>query len=240
VARHSSEDMSAETTLLPVARPRPPWLAGVGVFLVLALLIGGAVLVASRSGGGRVATNDPAGPLAAGSRSADPPGSPSGASPSDASLGSPSGVPAASSAASGAPSGARPSPAPPPSASVKGGTAPTTPGRSPSPTRTGAAGLTVGFRQSDSWIDGYQAWYTITNHGAVPVSGWTVTVTFSGAGQVQWWDADAKTGTNHQMIFTPKSYNATVPAGGSVTFGLIVRGSPPPTPTACTVNGHPC
>jgi hypothetical protein len=222
--------MSAETTLLPVARPRPPWLAGLGVFLVLALLIGGAVLVASRSGGGRVATSDPAGPLAAGSRSADPPGSPSGA------LESPSGVPAASAASSGA----QPSPAPRPSASVNGGTAPTTPGRSPSPTRTGAAGLTVAFRQSDSWNDGYQASYTITNHSTVPVSGWTVAVTFSGAGQFQWWDADAKTGTNHQMIFTPKSYNSTVPAGGSVTFGLIVRGSPPPTPTACTVNGHPC
>jgi len=74
----------------------------------------------------------------------------------------------------------------------------------------------------------------------VPVSGWTVAVTFSGSGDFQWWDTDATTGTNRQLTFKNKSYNSTVPAGGSVTFGLLVRGSPPPTPTACTVNGHPC
>jgi len=66
--------MSAETTLLPVARPRPLWLAGLGALLVLAVLIGGVILVVSRSGGGRVVADDPGGPLAAGSRSADPPG----------------------------------------------------------------------------------------------------------------------------------------------------------------------
>jgi hypothetical protein len=112
----------------------------------------------------------------------------------------------------------------------------------PSPTGTGAtvAGLTVASHTWDSWNDGYQASYTITNHGTASVSGWTVAVTFSGPGDFQWWDADAKTGTNRQMIFTAKPYNSTVPAGGSVSFGLIVRGSPPPTPMACTVNGHSC
>jgi len=217
VGRHSSEDMSAETTLLPVARPRPLWLAGLGALLVLAVLIGGVILVVSRSGGGRVVADDPGGPLAAGSRSADPPGSP----------GSPSGTLPES--PPGASPRARLSPTSRPSAagSAQGGAAP-------------VAGLSVVFARTDSWPDGYQARYTITNHGTVPVSGWTVAVTFSGSGDFQWWDTDATTGTNRQLTFTNKPYNSTVPAGGSVTFGLLVRGSPPPTPTACTVNDHPC
>ena len=224
MGRHSSEDMSAETTLLPVARPRPLWLAGLGALLVLAVLIGGVILVVSRSGGGRVVADDPGGPLAAGSRSADPPGSPG--SPSGTLPESPPGSAVASSAASPR---ARQSPTSRPSAagSAQGGTAP-------------VAGLSVAFAQTDSWPDGYQARYTITNHGTVPVSGWTVAVTFSGSGDFQWWDTDATTGTNRQLTFTNKPYNSTVPAGGSVTFGLLVRGSPPPTPTACTVNDHPC
>jgi hypothetical protein len=35
-----------------------------------------------------------------------------------------------------------------------------------------------------------------------------------------------------------KGYNGTVPAGGSVEFGLIVTGSG--DPTSCTINGAPC
>lgn len=219
--------MGAETTLLPVARSRPLWLAGLGGLLVLAVLIGGVVLVVSRSGGGRDVADDPAGPLAAGSRSVDSAGSPSGALPE-----SPPGSATASSATSASPATSpraeqSPTPRPSATASAQGGTAP-------------VPGLSVAFAQTDSWSDGYQARYTITNHGTVPVSGWTVVVTFSGSGDLQWWDTDATTGTNHQVTFKNKSYNSTVPAGGSVTFGLLVRGSPPPTPTACTVNGHPC
>lgn len=234
--------MSAETALLPVARPRPKWLPGIGLLaLVLAVLIGVVALAATRSGGGHELAGDPAVPLGAGS-----PGSPAGG-PSGSPSGGPAVSPAVSAAASpvassgppATPSAARPS-SPvtrPPAASSA---APTPAGRSPSPAGAGGAALTVAFRQSDRWNDGYQATFTITNRGRSPVSGWTVTVTFSGPGDIQWWDADGKAGTSHQMIFTAKPYNSTVPAGGSVTFGLVVRGSPAPTPTACAVNGRPC
>jgi hypothetical protein len=226
VGRHSSEDTGAETALLPVARPRPTrpaWLPGVGVLVVILVVLTGAViLVVSRSGGGRARSDDPGGQLAVASRSADSSGSP------------PGGLPGSPPASSGAgPSGAGTS-----------GVGPSSPAARPSataPARAGTGtGLTVAFRQSDNWPGGYQAGYTITNHGTVPVSGWAVAVTFSGSGDFQWWDVDGATGTNHQIIFTAKSYNSTVPAGGSVTFGLIVKGSPPPTPTVCTVNGRSC
>jgi Cellulose binding domain len=100
--------------------------------------------------------------------------------------------------------------------------------------------LTAAFRQIQSWNGGYQAEYTITNRGTAAVTGWTVVVTFSGGVNPNYWDADAVTGTDNRITFTAKSYNATVPAGGSVTFGMVVSGSPPATPVACTVNGRAC
>jgi hypothetical protein len=72
------------------------------------------------------------------------------------------------------------------------------------------------------------------------VHGWTVVVTFSGSGSISVWNANPDTGSNHRVTFRPESYNSTVPANGSVTFGLNVTGSPAPTPTACTVNGQHC
>ena len=120
---------------------------------------------------------------------------------------------------------------------------PRRPSASPSPARSAThppapAGLTAAFRQTLSWNGGYQAKYTITNRGTAGVTGWTVVVTFSGAVDPNYWDADAVTGTDNRITFTAKSYSATVPAGGSVTFGMVVSGSPPATPVACTVNGR--
>jgi Cellulose binding domain len=92
-----------------------------------------------------------------------------------------------------------------------------------------------------SWNGSYQGTYTITNPGTKPVSGWTLVVTFSGPGSiVQVWNAKATSGSSHRVTFTPMSYNDTVPAGGSVSFGFTVTGNPVPTPKSCTVNGNPC
>lgn len=102
------------------------------------------------------------------------------------------------------------------------------------------AGLTAAFTQKQFWDGGYEAQYTVTNRGTAAVTGWTVVVTFSGTVTFTYWDTDAVTGTNNRISFTAKSYNATVPAGGSASFGLVVRGSPPATPLACTVNGRAC
>jgi hypothetical protein len=204
-----------------VARPallRRPAALG-AVLAVAAVLVAGAGWLASRPGGG-----------------------PALADPAAGSTGSPAALPsidlgpsAATGSGGGSPSGAATTRPPSPSPSRRAG--------SPSPSRSPAAPgavLTAAFHRVDTWSDGYQAAYTITNHGTVPVSGWTVMVTFSGSGSVHAWDADATNGTNHQVTFAAKSYNRTVPAGGSVTFGMVVTGSPPPGPVACTVNGRPC
>jgi hypothetical protein len=100
--------------------------------------------------------------------------------------------------------------------------------------------LTARFQQVSSWPGGYQARYTITNNGTTVTTGWTVVVTFGGAGSISVWDADASTGPGHMVTFTAKSYNATIQPGHSVTFGFNATGSPPPPPVACGLNGGGC
>jgi hypothetical protein len=218
VGRHSSD-----TTLFRVARPallRRPAALG-AVLAVVAVLMAGAGWLASRPGGGPALAERAAG--STGSPAAFPSIDLDQSATGDSGGGSPSGA-----ATTRSPSPSRRAGSPSPSRS---------PSRSPA---APGAVLTAAFHRVDTWGDGYQAAYTITNHGTVPVSGWTVVVTFSGSGSVRAWDADATNGTNHQVTFAAKSYNRTVPAGGSVTFGMVVTGSPPPDPVACTVNGRPC
>jgi hypothetical protein len=105
---------------------------------------------------------------------------------------------------------------------------------------SGSATLTARFEMTNSRYGGYQAQYTITNRSSAAVHGWMVVVTFSGSGNISVWNANPDTGSNHRVTFRAESYNSTVPANGSVTFGLNVTGSPAPTPTACTVNGQHC
>ncbi len=196
-----------------LARPR---LVAAGLGVVLAVLLGLAVWAVNRADSGR---DTRAG------------GSGGGAyAPSTTGTGSPSPSPAVAGSAS-------------PAGVASATPSPRRPSTSPSPARSASAapaGLTAAFRQTQSWTGGYQAQYTITNKGTAAVTGWTLVVTFSGAADPNYWDADAVTGTGNRITFTAKSYNATVPAGGSVTFGMVVSGSPPATPVACTVNGRAC
>ena len=123
-------------------------------------------------------------------------------------------------------------------------------GRSPtrapvqSPTHPGPTGtpapLTARFEKANTWSSGYQATYAISNPGPVAVKGWRVVVTFSGSGSISVWNASPDPGANHSVAFTAMSYNATVPAGGSVSFGFTMTGSPAPTPTNCVINGSHC
>jgi hypothetical protein len=127
--------------------------------------------------------------------------------------------------------------APPPPVPTRTPThAPTTPAR----TTAATVRLTASFQQVANWPSGYQGRYTITNRGIAAVHGWTVVVTFSRSATIAVWDARPSTGSNGKVTFTDLSYNATVSPGASVTFAFNVTGSPPPTPTGCTVNGTQC
>jgi hypothetical protein len=104
----------------------------------------------------------------------------------------------------------------------------TSPGTSQGPTGTCTAGVAV----ANSWPNGYQATITVTNPGTKPITGWSVGLTLADGQTVRsFWNA-AVTGSGTALTATNVAYNATVPAGGSTTWGIVVDGgSQAPTAT---------
>ncbi|MEV5709152.1 cellulose binding domain-containing protein [Actinoallomurus sp. NPDC052274] len=105
--------------------------------------------------------------------------------------------------------------------------------------RAHAAGpLTATFAKTSDWGSGYQGQFTVTNNGSSAVSGWTVAFDLpSGSSVGTYWDA-LLTQSGSRYTFKNRDYNASVPAGGSVSFGFVVSGSG--TPSGCTLNGAAC
>ena len=92
-----------------------------------------------------------------------------------------------------------------------------------------AAGCQVTYTVSSQWPSGFGANISITNLGS-PISGWTLTWSFS-AGQTvtQLWNG-SYTQSGASVTVTNASYNGSLAAGGSTTFGFLANGSPS-TPT---------
>ena len=87
----------------------------------------------------------------------------------------------------------------------------------------------------NSWPGGFQADVTVANTGTRPTSGWTVTFTLpSGETVRSVWNATASPSSG-AVTATAVAYNASVPAGGSTTWGVVVDGGSPPLPAmTCT------
>jgi hypothetical protein len=103
---------------------------------------------------------------------------------------------------------------------------------------SGAGTLTATFAKDSDWGSGYQGTFTIRNRGGKAATGWRVEFSLpAGSVITSAWDANV-TGTAGRISATNRGYNATIAAGGSTSFGLVVKGSG--SPTGCTVNGAPC
>ncbi|GLW30129.1 cellulose binding domain-containing protein [Actinoplanes regularis] len=105
-------------------------------------------------------------------------------------------------------------------------------------TTSSAGSLTASFVKESDWGTGYQAHYTITNNTGTAVNGWQLVFGLPATAKLgSAWDATVTTNGN---IETAKnaSYNPTIPAGGSVTFGFVVAGQG--DPTSCAINGASC
>jgi hypothetical protein len=101
-----------------------------------------------------------------------------------------------------------------------------------------ATGLTATYQITDSWGTGYAVTYTIHNSGTTAVTGWTVAFDLpAGTSVRKYWTAAMTTSGNH-YAFANLSYNATVAAGGTQTFGFNTNGMG--LAYNCTVNGLPC
>jgi len=66
-----------------------------------------------------------------------------------------------------------------------------------------------------SWGVGYVATVTVRNTGTAPTSAWKVVVNLNGTTVTNVWNATVSSNT-----FSSVSYNGTIPAGGSTTFGF--------------------
>ena len=106
-----------------------------------------------------------------------------------------------------------------------------------------AATCSVAYHVDSSWTGEYQVSLTIKNLTNAPVNGWTVGWQFPAGQSIrQAWNSVASQRGNSVSVDNP-SWNARIPAGGSVTdAGFIGRwdNTTNPAPTNITLNDHRC
>ncbi|MER5456240.1 cellulase family glycosylhydrolase [Micromonospora sp. NPDC002389] len=102
----------------------------------------------------------------------------------------------------------------------------------------GAQAATANFAKVQEWGGGYEARFTVRNDTATTITSWRVDFDLpAGSTLGSYWDA-LLTSSGNRHSFTNRSWNGTLAAGASTTFGFIVTGSG--TPSNCTVNGGSC
>ncbi|WP_234320469.1 cellulose binding domain-containing protein [Streptomyces sp. SBT349] len=85
-------------------------------------------------------------------------------------------------------------------------------------------GCRAASRVVSSWNGGFQAEVTVTNDGSAAIGGWTVQLVLpSGATVNSLWNGE-RTGSSGTISVRPSPHNASLPAGGSTTFGLVAGG----------------
>jgi hypothetical protein len=92
----------------------------------------------------------------------------------------------------------------------------------------------------NEWSGGFTAQISVTNHGSA-VNGWKVTWNYPGDQHVtSGWNATV-TQSGAAVTATDAGYNASIPSGGSTSFGLQgTWSSSDATPTAFALNGAGC
>src|SRR5690606_28482432 len=92
----------------------------------------------------------------------------------------------------------------------------TSPPASPPP---GGAACRVAYRKNE-WPGGFTADVTVTNTGSSAINGWNLTFTFpSGQRVTNGWNATISQ-SGATVTAQNMSYNASIPPGGSVSFGF--------------------
>jgi hypothetical protein len=75
----------------------------------------------------------------------------------------------------------------------------------------------------NSWPGSYQGQVVVKDTGTSPKNGWKVAWTFPGNQQITTLFNGAYTQSGQQVTVSNVSYNASIPAGGSVNFGFIAN-----------------
>ncbi|MFF3000201.1 glycosyl hydrolase family 18 protein [Streptomyces sp. NPDC057950] len=101
-----------------------------------------------------------------------------------------------------------------------------------------AASATATYTKTQDWGTGFGGQWTVKNTGTTAISSWTIQWDFpSGTSVTSAWDADVTSSGTHWTAKN-KSYNGTLAAGASVSFGFNGAGSG--SPSNCTLNGGSC
>jgi mannan endo-1,4-beta-mannosidase len=115
-----------------------------------------------------------------------------------------------------------------------------------------ATDCSVGYHLVSRWPlgtgqgEGFQAEITVPNPGTTPVSGWTLAFEFTdqyfgGMTVTGMWGGTYTETAEHLVTVTPAAYTSTIPAGGSVTIGLMgTERSTNLAPPYFTLNGTVC
>ena len=105
----------------------------------------------------------------------------------------------------------------------------------------GTVSCTASFTVLSEWNGGFVAMLTVTNTGSSTLNGWVVTFTLAGDEHIaSAWNATV-TQSGAQVTAKDVGYNASLPPGGSVSFGIQGTGDGPVLPpTGIALNGTPC
>ncbi|MEU0437280.1 glycoside hydrolase family 18 chitinase [Streptomyces sp. NPDC006290] len=101
-----------------------------------------------------------------------------------------------------------------------------------------ADSATATYAKTQDWGTGFEGKWTVKNTGSTAISSWTIQWDFpSGTSVTSAWDADVTSSGNHWTAKN-KSYNGSLAAGASVSFGF--NGAGAGSPSNCTLNGGSC
>jgi cellulase/cellobiase CelA1 len=78
------------------------------------------------------------------------------------------------------------------------------------------------FEIAGSWPDGYNADVTVRNDGPEQLTGWVVTWTMPDGHEIRNLWNGVKSGQGNAITVRNEGWNATVPPGGSTTFGMTI------------------
>ena len=92
-----------------------------------------------------------------------------------------------------------------------------TPGLTPTPTHASGTSCSVHYAVTNQWQGGFGASLTITNTGATALNGWSLQFSFpNGQTITQLWNGSS-TRSGSAVTITNVSYNASIPAGATLS-----------------------
>ncbi|MGW7164753.1 glycosyl hydrolase family 18 protein [Streptomyces sp. NPDC054884] len=101
-----------------------------------------------------------------------------------------------------------------------------------------ATTATATYTKASDWGTGFEGRWTVKNTGTTAISSWTVEWDFpSGTAVTSAWDADVTSSGTHWTARN-KSWNGSLAAGASVSFGF--NGTGAGSPSGCKLNGGGC